>query len=579
MTRDAMIASRIDECTVCGTRRPENFPVASLLLAPGCRVAIRAYYRFARFADDIADAPDLAPAAKLAALDALDAALRGEPADEAAVDTAPAVRLRAVLAERGMETGHARALLAAFRRDAEGHGTADWDELMRYCRASAAPVGRFLLDLHREPRRATEAADALCAALQVLNHVQDIAEDKRLRDRVYVPLSWPDGARADAAEIDAPAASPALRGCLDRTLANCARLLDAAEPLPGLLQSPRLRGEAAATLSLAHALHRRLCAGDPLAARIRPTAFDVARAAAAALSALVAPPSPGLLPPEARRTVAAIVRESGSSFRLGLSCLPRLRREAMQTVYAFCRVLDDIADDPGMPREARLADLDAWSARLDALERNAVPADAPPLFAALAAADARFGLDIGECRSLIEGMRMDVEGPIVAPDETAFALYCRRVAGSIGLISLPLFGARDAAARRFALTLGDALQCVNIIRDVAEDAEIGRCYLPRTILEDCGIPIGDAASIAAHPAIGRARELLAARAETHFALARGALTAANARALLPARAMMAAYRDVLDRIAKQGWSDLSPPPRAGMAARLYCLLTRLPRRV
>jgi len=573
-----MIPPRIDECTVCGPRRPENFPVASLLLAPRSRAAVRAYYRFARFADDIADAPDLPSATKLAALDSLDAALRGEAADTLVVDTAPAEALRAALAERGMETGHARALLTAFRRDAEDQGTPDWEALMHYCRASAAPVGRFLLDLHREPRRATGAADALCAALQVLNHVQDIAEDKRLRGRVYVPLAWPDGTHADAAEIDAPAASPALRACLDRTLEHCARLLDEADALPGLLQSPRLRAEAAATLSLAHALHRRLSAGDPLRTRIRPTWVDILRASGTAACALAVPPTPGLLHPTARRAVAKIVRGSGTSFRLGLSCLPRARREAMQTLYAVCRVLDDIADTPGIARADSAAELDAWVARFDSLENGTVPADAPPLMAALSAVDACFGLDFDECRALVEGMRMDVDGPIVAPDEETFSLYCRRVAGSIGLISLPLLGAKDAAARRFALALGDALQCVNILRDVAEDARIGRCYLPRAILEDCGIPIGDAAAIAAHPRIGRARELLAARAEAHFALARGALTADNARALLPARAMMAAYRDVLDRIARQGWSDLTPPKRPRGAARLLCL-TRLPGRI
>ncbi|MBN2751559.1 MAG: squalene/phytoene synthase family protein [Rhodospirillaceae bacterium] len=577
MTRHAMIAPRIDECTVCGPRRPENFPVASLLLARNTRAAVRAYYRFARFADDIADAPNLPSDAKLAALDVLDKALRGEAADDTVVDTEPAVLLRSALATRGMETGHARALLAAFRRDAENQGTTTWDELMAYCRASAAPVGRFLLDLHREPRRATVAADALCAALQVLNHVQDIAEDKRLRNRVYVPLSWPDGTHAEATEIDAATSSKALRACLDQTLEHTARLLDDADALPALLQSPRLRAEATATLSLAHALLRHLKSGDPLSTRLRPTLSDILHATGTALCALVAPPAPSLLPPASRRAVTAIVSASGTSFRLGLSCLPRPRREAMHAFYAFCRVLDDIADAPGMPPAERLSALDTWDTWLNLLESGSPAADAPPLFTALAAVDARFGLNFNECRALVEGMRMDVNGPICAPDDTTFALYCRRVAGSIGLISLPLLGTNDPDARRFALALGDALQCVNIIRDVAEDAAIGRCYLPRDILNLCDIPITDAATIAAHPRIGQARALLAARAKAHFAAARNALTAANCRSLLPARMMMAAYSDILDRIEHQGWTDLAPPKRPNPVTRLLCLL-RLPRK-
>ena len=575
MTCEAIIVRRIDECTVGGAHRSENFPVASLFLGRVDRATMRAFYRFARFADDIADSPDLPPDDKLAALDALDAALRGETEENPTVNVAAAVALCRTLAERGMETGHARALLGAFRRDAINQGTATWDELMAYCRASAAPVGRFLLDQHGEPHRAAAAADALCAALQVLNHVQDIGEDHRLRDRVYIPLDWPDGPHADPADLDASACSPGLRACLDRALDHTARLLDQADALPTLLQSPGLRAETAAILSLAHRLLSRLRIGDPLTARIRPTLTDGLRAAGTALCALVIPPAHGLLRGEARDVVTAIVKASGSSFRLGLSCLPRPRREAMHTLYAFCRVLDDIADDPGLTAEQRHHELGVWATRLDQLENGDLPDDAPPLAVALTAGNARYGLDFDECRALIAGMRMDVDGPIVAPDAATFALYCRRVAGSVGLIALPLLGAEDASSRAFAIALGDGLQCVNILRDVAEDAAIGRCYLPRDILDACGIPADDVAAIVAHPAIGTACAKLAKQAEEHFASARDHLTAANARPLLPARVMMAAYADTLARIARRGWSDLSPPPKPRRLVRLLCL-TRLP---
>lgn len=571
----AIIPSRIDEITVGGAQRPENFPVASLLLARGDRTAVLAFYRFARFADDIADSPFLPPEAKLDALAALDAALLGEPVASDAVDTAPATALRTALSERQLETVHARTLLAAFRRDAENRGTPTWDDLMAYCRASAAPVGRFLLDLHRESRRALAAADALCAALQVLNHVQDIGEDRRMRARVYIPLAWPDGTRADPADLDAPRCSPALRACIDKTLARTARLLDDADALPGLLLRPRLRAEAAAILSLAHALLRRLKAGDPLAGRIRPTRLDGVRAAAAAVRALVRPPRPGLLGTAQRLEIEAVVRRSGSSFRTGLACLPRPRREAMRTLYAFCRTLDDIADDPGLSASDRHAALDAWSGWLDAIEAHAPLDDAPLLVGALAIVHAGYGLDFAECRALIAGMRMDVDGPIVAPDEETFVLYCRRVAVSVGLIALPLMGAESGAARRFALALGHALQCVNIVRDVAEDAELGRCYLPRESLEECGVPIGSAAEIVANRNVADVRAKLAARARAHFAAAHDALTAEDARALLPARLMMAAYLDVLDRIERNGWTDLPPPPRPSKLRRALCLL-RLP---
>ncbi len=576
MTRDAIIDRPIDECTVGGAKRPENFPVASLLLGRAERAVVRAFYRFARFADDIADSPELTAEAKLAALDALDGALQGREVPDGRTDVAAAADLRRRLAARGLETGHARALLGAFRRDAENQRTATWDELMAYCRASAAPVGRFLLDLHGEPRRAVAAADALCAALQVLNHAQDLGEDMRLRARIYLPLDWPDGTHADPADLTAPRCSPGLRACLDRALDRTARLIDEAESLPAQVQSPGLRAEAAAIVFLARALLTRLRAGDPLAERIRPTFADFIRAAAVGLRALIAPPAPGLLRGEAARTVAETVARSGSSFRLGLSFLPRDRRQAMHTLYAFCRVLDDIADAPELTTEERRAALDAWELCLDRLETGAPPDEETPLLAALAAVHARFGLDFAECRALVAGMRMDVEGPIVAPDAETFALYCRRAAGSVGLVALPLLGAQDADSRRFALALGDALQRVNILRDVAEDAAAGRCYLPRDVLNACGISGDDAADIAAHPAIGAARAELARLARADFDAARRALTPGNARALFPARAMMAAYEDLLRRIERRGWSATTPPPRPGRLARLACLL-RLPR--
>ncbi len=570
-----MIPSRIDECTVAGAARPENFPVASLLLARNDRAAVRAFYRFARFADDIADSPDLAAERKLAALAALDAALLGDRTEGETVDVSPAEALRAALATRGLEPTQARVLLGAFRRDAENRGTPTWADLMAYCRASAAPVGRFLLDLHREPRRALEAADALCAALQVLNHLQDLGEDYRLRKRVYLPLSWPDGTRADLADLERASLTPNLRACVDRALDRTARLLDRADALPALLTSPRLRAEAAAILSLAHALALRLHAGDPLARRIRPTRGDAARAAAAAVRALLRPPPVRLLGSAQRREINAIVSRSGSSFRLGLACLPRPRRDAMRTLYAFCRVLDDIADEPGISPAERHAQLDAWETCLAALESHAEIEDPPALVGALAAIHQRYGLDFAECRAVIAGMRMDVDGPIVAPEEEVFRLYCRRVAVSVGLISLPLMGATDPGARRFAAELGHALQCVNIVRDVAEDARLGRCYLPRELLVAHGIASVDAAEILRHPNLGAVRAKLAARARAHFAAALEDLPPEDCRELLPARLMMAAYQDVLHRIEANGWTDLTPPPRAGKLKRLSCLF-RLP---
>ena len=167
-------------------RGDENFPVGSVLIAAPLRAHVHAYYAFARNGDDIADSPALAPADKIARLDLMEEVLAGERDDGAP----SAVRLRDSFAKSGVPDIHARELLIAFRRDATKTRYANWAELLDYCRYSAAPVGRFLLDLHGEAHTTWPASDALCASLQVLNHLQDCARDLRDLDRCYIPQDW-----------------------------------------------------------------------------------------------------------------------------------------------------------------------------------------------------------------------------------------------------------------------------------------------------------------------------------------------------------------------------------------------------
>ena len=256
------------------TAREENFPVGSALLRRDLRPHVAALYAFARAADDVADDPALGPAEKLARLGAFEAALDGGPGP------AEAARLRGSLCETGVSDRHARDLLRAFRRDAVEGRCADWAALADYCAHSAHPVGRFMLDLHGEGARTHPPADALCAALQVLNHLQDLGHDRRRLDRVYLPLDWMAEAGATLRDLDADRSSPALRAVTHRALDACDDWLDAAEALPRLVASPRLAGECAAILRLARRLSRRLRRGDPLAGRVALSRTDFAAAAA-----------------------------------------------------------------------------------------------------------------------------------------------------------------------------------------------------------------------------------------------------------------------------------------------------------
>lgn len=270
----------------------ENFPVGSVLIAAPLRPHVAAFYAFARAADDIADAPRLDPEQKLHLLERFEAGLDGAP-------DAPACahRLRASLAACGVTDAHARDLLAAFRRDAQNPRCADWNDLMGYCALSAHPVGRFLLDLHGEtPAQAPTAyaaSDALCAALQVLNHLQDIAADHTGLDRIYLPQDWMAAEGVTEAELSAPAATPGLRRVIDRALEGCETLIAAAAPLPRRLHARRFAAESAVIVALARRLAARLRAADPLAGRVALSRFDFGAAMAAGLGVLVAhrPPS------------------------------------------------------------------------------------------------------------------------------------------------------------------------------------------------------------------------------------------------------------------------------------------------
>jgi squalene synthase HpnC len=239
--------------------RDENFPVASRLIGPRYRDAILAFYEFVRVADDIADHADLPPDRKLALLDRLEQSLLG------ATDADPeGVRLRQVVAARGLTARHAQDLLAAFRLDVTKLRYADWDELMHYCSLSAMPVGRYVLDVHGESRATWPASDAICAALQIINHIQDCHNDFRDLDRVYVPLDALAASGTTVEALGAAQGSPELLRCLHALAERTAGLLRAGYPLPDQIRDFRLSLEISVIHTLADTLVRTLMVRDPL---------------------------------------------------------------------------------------------------------------------------------------------------------------------------------------------------------------------------------------------------------------------------------------------------------------------------
>jgi squalene synthase HpnC len=243
--------------------RDENFPVASVLIDARHRGIILAFYEFVRVADDIADHATLDAQEKLAQLDRLERNLLGD-----GDDNREAVRLRSALAERSLSPRHAQDLLTAFKLDVTKLRYKDWDDLIAYCACSAMPVGRFVLDVHGESRATWAANDALCAALQINNHLQDCGKDYRAPNRVYIPLDAFAAAGATPEDLAAERASPALAACIRQVAARNEILLRESDPFSSLIENTRLAHEVAVIHAYARRIVTMLQTCDPLSERV-----------------------------------------------------------------------------------------------------------------------------------------------------------------------------------------------------------------------------------------------------------------------------------------------------------------------
>lgn len=258
----------------------------------------------------------------------------------------------------------------------------------------------------------------------------------------------------------------------------------------------------------------------------------------------------------------AVSASRKSSFYAAMRILPQAQREAMYEIYAFCRAVDDIADEEG-PKPAREAALKAWRADVEGFYAGA-PAKVMPT--GLVAAAKEFGLERDDFLAVIDGMAMDLDGPIRAPDEATLDLYCDRVASAVGRLSVKVFGTPRGEGRLLAYHLGRALQLTNILRDLDEDAAIGRLYLPREALLAAGVPAGllEGPPQAAldHPAAGAACLAVLGRARVHFAESRLVMKRCPRATVRPARIMADVYAPMLAQMERRGFA----PPRTRVAS-------------
>ena len=249
------------------------------------------------------------------------------------------------------------------------------------------------------------------------------------------------------------------------------------------------------------------------------------------------------------RAVEALVRRSGSSFYWGMRLLPADQRQAMFAVYAYCREVDDLAD-AALPEHNRLAGLAAWREEVSALYAG-VPRSI--VGRALREPVSRYHLPREELEAVIEGMEWDIKEPLIAPHWTELTAYCRKVAGSVGMLTLAILGYRAPEDGRLAVTLGEALQITNILRDLREDADRGRLYLPRELLEEAGVQSFVPQEVLNDPALPSVCRALAGEAEQRFATARALIAERDPGRLRAARLMLEAYERLLGRMQGSGW--------------------------
>ncbi|MDE0058547.1 MAG: presqualene diphosphate synthase HpnD [Defluviicoccus sp.] len=271
---------------------------------------------------------------------------------------------------------------------------------------------------------------------------------------------------------------------------------------------------------------------------------------------------------EAKAHVRAVTVASGTSFYWAMRLMPAARREAMFAIYAFCREVDDIADDAGSPDDKGRR-LDLWCDEIDAIY-----AGTPENLTARALIEPtrRFGLRREDFLAVIDGMKMDLGDGLKAPRLDELELYCHRVAGAVGLLSIRAFGDGGPHAQAFALALGTALQLTNILRDMVEDAERGRLYLPRELLDEAGIEVAAPREVLRHAALPKVCAALARIAERKFDEAQSALAGCDRRALRPGVVMMMHYRRLLAALERRGWTRLEVPVRISKPEKLLIAL-------
>ena len=564
--RPGEVAAAYRECVRVARNHYENFTVGSFLLPRALRRHVAAIYAFARAADDMADEGDLPREERLARLDAwqwaLEEAYRGRPTEPVFVALADTA------ARFAIPITPFRRLLRAFRSDVDFRPFATFEDLRGYCRDSADPVGHLILYLfgHGDEQRQA-LSDRICTGLQLANFWQDVSVDAR-KGRVYVPREDLDRFGVSEDDLLRGRDDASVRALLafevERARAHLVEglaLADTVEPRlarevrmfagGGLAILDRIEAEGFATASRRPTLSRTDKAAvllRGLVGRASSAAHAAGELARRAHAARAERPASALHRLDGPRLQQAydfcrdVTQKSSSNFFSAFKLLGPVQRDALFAVYAFCRFVDDVADDARSRDPQALLDL--WRGEL-----ANVYAGTPTRKVGVALVDAvaRFGLERRHFEDILRGVEMDLTARRFLTFEQ-LEEYCYLVASAVGLLCIEIFGHSNPAARGYAVDLGLAFQLTNILRDVEEDAQRGRIYLPLEDLRQFGVEEDELLAGRYSPKIAALLAFECGRARAFYLRAHGTLPPEDRRSLAVAEAMCAIYERLLHRI-------------------------------
>jgi len=592
----------------------ENFSVVSWLLPRRLHQHFYNVYAYCRWSDDLADEiPDRAQA--LAALDNWELMLRrcyaGESKHPVFIALAPTIRACDIPIEPFAD------LLTAFRQDQTVARYATWNDVLGYCRHSANPVGRLVLYLcgYRDAER-QQLSDATCTALQLANFWQDVGRDLD-KNRIYIPLDLLARHGLSAADIEARRFDPRYVALMKDLVARTRKLFSEGSPLANLLDSelrvdielfskggmavldaieasgydtlnsrPSIgRGAKLGLLARALAgraispLRRNAALAAPVAAQVSPSAVEAepGRPVLVPASPLLgaAPNAPKLRSAadslEISRSYAdcrEVARAAASNFYYAFYLLPRPKRDALCALYAFMRLVDDVSDTPG-DLAAKRSGLARWRAALDAAVAGDTSAHA--VLPALADTLERFQIPPRYFHDLISGAEMDLTVGTYATFDR-LREYCYRVAGTVGLTCLHVFGFTDPRAPDRAESLGIAFQLTNILRDVRRDLEIGRVYLPQEDLDRFGCSTGELIGESITPGLRALMEFESARAWTFYRDGEALLRLVDSDSRAALWALVRTYSGLLRRIEAREFDVFSTRTRLSTAEKAGILV-------